>query len=244
MGNKKIEASYYTLSKGWKTDLIVNVPIEDKKYERIQWPDETVINYFIGRFENEAEKSERALKLLFANKPSGYSDDDYMYIKVSMLNDIYSTHLSNFEKDGMVSILSKYNESILSNTYSKCLVQNICSDCKKQIKKEPYSFVTKYCSHQREDLYPIFDRYVVTMLRWYRDMRIAADYNDFDFDELALKSSAGNYNQFRDAIKSFKDLFDDKYTFKQIDMFLWSAGKNYFPIYVPEDCIPGKKAKY
>jgi len=232
----KKEVNYYAYNQ-WKTNLINNVHPEDNTFERGQWPNNEVISYFISRFEVAAGMSEHAISTLFAHRPVGINDDDYMYIKISMLNDVYSTHLSSSEKDDIVTILRNYIDRFSSENYDETLVQDICNACGEQVGKVPYSFVTKYCSHQNENLYPIYDRYVVTMLRWYRDMRYNNGFNDFSFAESSIKAEPEQYNAFRNVLVDFMRLFPG-FTFKQMDMFLWSAGKNYFPIYVDKDIIP------
>ena len=87
--------------------------------------------------------------------------------------------------------------------------------------KNFYSFASKYCSHHKPSSYPIFDSFVGKMLLHYKS---ADSFNGFD------KSDLRNYEHFIEIIKSFQSFYKlEKFTLREIDVFLWLAGKEWFP---------------
>ena len=83
-----------------------------------------------------------------------------------------------------------------------------------------YSFATKYCSHHYPNKYPIYDSFVDKLLRYFRD----AD-KFYDFKNTDLK----DYNKFKTIYIEFRKFYGlEKYSFKDIDRYLWQAGKDYF----------------
>ncbi|MBO4459892.1 MAG: hypothetical protein J5778_04460 [Clostridiales bacterium] len=236
MGKK--EVNYYTSSSKWKNELIDQVNPIDVKYSRDRLPDAEELDYYVKCFDDDESLSESALKCVFTNKPSNIEDNEYIYIKVSLLNDIYSTHLSNNDKKTIVNIIMGFQSSIESKVYDPNLVFEICQVCKGNNIGETYSFVSKYCSHHNEDLYPIYDRYVVTMLLWYRELAKEESNVVFDFKDECVAKNSGKYNCYRNVLNQFRQQFGlESYTYKEIDKFLWKAGKNYFPAYIDEKIV-------
>ncbi|MBR3596675.1 MAG: hypothetical protein IKL47_06835 [Clostridia bacterium] len=93
-------------------------------------------------------------------------------------------------------------------------------------KKHIYSFSTKFFSHHRPDIYPIYDSYVDKLLRYYRD-----EYQFFSFKDEKLL----NYEGFYEVYIKFKKYFGlTQFTARDIDKFLWQAGKHHFPKYKDE----------
>lgn len=83
-----------------------------------------------------------------------------------------------------------------------------------------YSFATKYCSHHCPDRYPIFDSYVEKMLKYFRDVYGFADFRNKDLKK---------YSILKNVILKFIEYFDLKeFTLKEVDRYLWQAGKEYF----------------
>ena len=238
MGKK--EVNYYNgKTKKWKKDLINNV---DKqivseyccKYDRNTLPSDLVIEYFIETYWNKSEAvSEKALNNLFKNDYIGNRDIHKVYIKVSALNDIYSTQLSNDDKLNISKVLCCFDEELSNKEYNSRLVNDICEEVNSIIDKKPYSFVTKYCSHENAYEYPIFDGYVEVMLKWFRKKD---KYGTFDFPDSAL--SERNYNIFREILIDFCNKFEISKSFKEVDEYLWTAGKIFFPNYVEKSIIP------
>jgi hypothetical protein len=84
-----------------------------------------------------------------------------------------------------------------------------------------YSFATKYCSHHRPLIYPIYDSYVEKVLMYFRRQD-----NFYEF----LKKDLKIYPKYREILIEFKNYYGLKnYNLKQIDKYLWQLGKEYFP---------------
>ena len=87
-------------------------------------------------------------------------------------------------------------------------------------KKYFYSFATKYCSHHKPDMYPIYDSYVDKMLRHFRNVDQFYIFNDKDLKD---------YPKYKIIYETFISFYNlEKYNFKDIDKYLWQAGKFYF----------------
>ena len=235
----KKEVSYYKSQTGWNHNLITSVSLHldlDNVPSIEVVPDEETIQFFIDRFDNENSLSEQALNVLFSGMPNNFTNEEYIYLKVSALNDVYSTHLSSSDKVTVVNVIRQFENRISVNNYDESLVYDICRECNERESNFPYSFVTKYCSHCHEEIYPIYDRYVALMMKWYRDKRLD---ERFDFNDSLVSSNCVHYDQFRTKLWSFIQCFNlEQFTYKDIDKFLWKAGKTYFPTYVDEDWLP------
>jgi hypothetical protein len=86
--------------------------------------------------------------------------------------------------------------------------------------KNFYSFATKFCSHHNQEDYPIYDSYVDKMLRHFRKIDHFAKFKN---EELK------NYSRFKEILLEFKDHYKLGCSLKDLDRYLWQAGKKYFP---------------
>lgn len=83
-----------------------------------------------------------------------------------------------------------------------------------------YSFATKYCSHHRPLLFPIYDSYVDKLLTYLRDVDHFAEFNNAN-----LRNSV----TFKEIILKLRDYYGlNEFTLKEIDRFLWQYGKEKF----------------
>jgi len=83
-----------------------------------------------------------------------------------------------------------------------------------------YSFATKYCSRHKPADYPIYDSYVDSVLRYFRDVD-----GFYEFKSQDLK----DYPLFRRIVSEFRDFYGlGEYDFKKIDMYLRRLGKEKF----------------
>lgn len=119
---------------------------------------------------------EKALSLLFRNPDSSFFKNDEItkvIIKVSALNDFYSTNLYRVHDVALKIITIKDFDLRLQNRdislvdelrYVTFKTYKIPDDSDKgiwkEVKKDIYSFATKYCSHHQPDKFPIYDKYV------------------------------------------------------------------------------------
>lgn len=162
---------------------------------------------------------ENSLYKLFHKTYLLNNDIDDILIKVCSLNDFYSTniyspflvakHILNLNIDER---LSSGDLSVV-DAISRININN------KEIRF--YSFATKYCSHHQPDKYPIYDSYVGKLLNYF---------NKVDKFYGQKKLNLRDYEVFYSVIKKFSSFYGlNKYTVKQIDKYLWQAGKKYFP---------------
>lgn len=163
---------------------------------------------------------ESALEKLFLRTYPKNTNIDDVLIKVSALNDFYSTNIfSPFQVAKHIVRLDiddrlKEGDITLVNELAKVQMEN-------GTVKNFYSFASKYCSHHNPLEFPIYDSYVDKVLRYYRG---EDSFCEFKNDELR------KYTKFKDILLQFKAFYNlDSYTLKDIDKYLWLLGKEKFP---------------
>jgi hypothetical protein len=172
---------------------------------------ETLENYVL---------QEKSLWILFHEAYPENKKIEHILIKVSCLNDFYSTNIFS------PYIIAKH---ILGLDVDKYLAMGNVDVVNKIAKvKMPggriinfYSFASKYCSHHRPERYPIYDSYVEKMLIYFRKREKFYRFN---------KEDLHNYRKFIEILGHFKKFFGlYEYSLRDIDKYLWQAGKKYFP---------------
>ena len=128
-----------------------------------------------------------------------------MLLKVSALNDFYSTNIFNTYSVAKHILAKDIDGRLKTDDYS--LVNEIAQVSIKNKTINFYSFASKYCSHHKPISYPIFDSFVEKMLLHYRSV------DNFDsFDKAELK----NYGRFIKVIRRFQSFYKlDKFTLKR-----------------------------
>ncbi|WPC24708.1 hypothetical protein N4239_02650 [Brachyspira hyodysenteriae] len=199
-----------------------NIPkpsIEEVEYYLKKW--RTLENY---------DCQEKALNKLFFELCPDNKDISSILIKVATLNDFYSTniykifdvakHIESLNHiENKLSIDERLNKGDVSlvDDIKKVTIMNKNNE-EKEINF--YSFATKYCSHHKPASYPIYDKYVDVILRYFR-----REDNFYKFKNDDLKE----YSKLKNIITQFIKYYKlDNYTFKEIDMYLWQLGKYYF----------------
>ena len=153
-------------------------------------------------------------KLFFTLAPSNTQIEDIL-LKVSTLNDFYSTNI--FSVFPVAKHILSLDIDPRLNQGDPTLVDTI----KTVDGRNHYSFATKYCSHHNPLEYPIYDSYVDKILRYFRD---TDGFCSFESDDLK------QYDKFKQIILAFRTYYElDQYTLKEIDQYLWQLGKDYFP---------------
>lgn len=171
-------------------------------------------------------EQEHALKKLFTELLPHNSDLDDVLIKVCTLNDFYSTNIYNVLSVAKVIKDMNFDNTFNSDEALPKRVDELNDKVYEATKKHIYSFSTKFFSHHRPDIYPIYDSYVDKLLRYYRD-----EYQFFSFKDEKLL----NYEGFYEVYIKFKKYFGlTQFTARDIDKFLWQAGKHHFPKYKDE----------
>ena len=110
---------------------------------------------------------EDALDKLFFSLCPNNTDISDILIKVSTLNDFYSTNIFS------VYPVAKHILSMDVDARLKAGDVTLISDIQKVtingVEKNFYSFATKYCSHHNPLEFPIYDSYVEKVLKYFRD---------------------------------------------------------------------------
>lgn len=163
---------------------------------------------------------ESSLRKLFSKTYPLNENIDDVLIKVCSLNDFYSTNIFSPITVAKHIVSLKIDQRLTNNDYD--LVNNIARvrvNGNKHINF--YSFASKYCSHHKPTVYPIYDSYVDKLL-----MHFKKHYKFCDFKKEDLK----NYPNYRKILLQFQDFFElGRFNLKEIDKYLWQAGKKYFP---------------
>jgi hypothetical protein len=162
---------------------------------------------------------ESSLRKLFTiTYPLNNNMDDVL-IKVCSLNDFYSTNIFSPFLVAKHIVSLDIDEELRNDDIS--IVNRIAKvpvNSKKTINF--YSFATKYCSHHKPAVYPIYDSYVDKMLTYFKKLDKFHKFYNNDLRE---------YLSYRDILLKFRDFYQlTKYDLKQIDKYLWQAGKLYF----------------
>lgn len=171
---------------------------------------------------NEQENyllQEQALDKLFFSVYPNNADIKDILIKVSCLNDFYSTNIYN------VFAVAKHIQALNIDEMLKSgegsLVEQIALVNMGSKTLNFYSFATKYCSHHQPTKYAIWDSYVDEVLRYFRDVD---SFCAFGREDLRT------YTVFEGVLHRFAAFYGlEMYTLKDLDRYLWQLGKDKFP---------------
>jgi hypothetical protein len=163
---------------------------------------------------------ESSLRKLFTQTYPNNTEMDEVLIKVCSLNDFYSTNIfSPFSVAKRIISLAIDNRLSENDTSLVNDIALVNVNGKKQFNF--YSFATKYCSHHKPKDYPIYDSYVEKLL-----MAFKKQDNFYKFNKSDLKV----YSRYKNILIRFRSFYNlDEYDLKQIDKYLWQAGKELFP---------------
>lgn len=169
---------------------------------------------------------ERSLNLLFRDAYPENKRIEHILIKVCCLNQFYSTNI--YSPYTIAKHIFDLDIDRSLATGDDGVVNKIA---KTKMPKEKiynfYSFASKYCSHHRPELYPIYDSFVEKIL-----MHFQRQENFYSF----RKSDLRDYGKFREILEHFKEFFElQEYSLKEIDKYLWQVGKDYFSKYQPKE---------
>ena len=165
---------------------------------------------------------EKALDKLFMQICKENQCIEEILIKCSALNDFYSTNI--FKVHHVAQHYLKHNIDQRLETGDLTLVEDLTAIPINGKVHRFYSFATKYCSHHRPDIYPIYDSYVHKLLMYFREK---------GYVKFKTGNDLKDYQKYTDIIKSLKkkDKQLDKFTVKEIDKYLWQLGKEAFTSY-------------
>ncbi|MBE6512913.1 MAG: hypothetical protein E7Z75_07230 [Methanobrevibacter olleyae] len=171
-----------------------------------------------NKLENYVNQENSLNKLFHDLLPENKLIEDIL-IKASTLNDFYSTNIfSIFPVAKHIHELD-IDERLYNGDLS--LVDDIADV--KDLNKRFYSFATKYCSHHNPDDYPIFDNYVSKVLVHFKKRDKFAKFKMEDLRD---------YIKFNEVLDEFAKFYNlEEFTRKELDMYLWQLGKEYFKRY-------------
>ena len=204
---------------------VVTAPVKNitKKKASVRVPQPTVdeVGKYLKRWnalENYHLQEDALDKLFFSLCPNNTDISDIL-IKVSTLNDFYSTNIFS------VYPVAKHILSMDVDARLKAGDVTLISDIQKVtingVEKNFYSFATKYCSHHNPLEFPIYDSYVEKILKYFRDKD---GFSVFTNDDLK------DYIRFKGVLIDFRKFYGlEQYNLKEIDKYIWQLGKEYFP---------------
>lgn len=157
-------------------------------------------------------------KLFFTLCPENKDISDVL-LKVSTLNDFYSTNIFS------IYPVAKHITSLDIDVRLKAGDVTLVGDIQRVVingtERNFYSFATKYCSHHNPLEYPIYDSYVEKVLKHFRDLNGFAEFNNDDLKD---------YIRFKGALVDFRRFYHlEQFDLKEIDKYIWQLGKTYFP---------------
>ena len=185
-------------------------------------PSQKEVKYYLKLWDSLKNYTlqESSLEKLFQKTYPLNNNMDDVLIKVCALNDFYSTNIfSPFTVAKHIVALKIDNNLVKNDLEIVNKIANVKMGGGKS--RNFYSFATKYCSHHKPTVYPIYDSYVERILIYLKKMDNFADFSRED-----LRS----YVKFKDILLKFRKYYDlQQFNLKQIDQYLWQIGKKYFP---------------
>lgn len=161
---------------------------------------------------------ESSLNLLFRRFCPQNTEIEHVLLKVSVLNDFYSTnifdthavarHIQRLKPDNRL----KDGDAVLVNDLAKVTIAGKI--------RIFYSFASKFCNHHNADSFPIYDSYVEKMLMHFNRKNPFASFQ---------KPDLRHYPTFVEIIRAFQSQYDlGRFTLREMDIYLWLAGKDAF----------------
>ncbi len=192
-----------------------------KTFLNIPNPSQDEIEYCLKLWDSleNYRLQESSLRKLFTKTYPLNNELDDVLIKVCSLNDFYSTNIYSPFTVAKHIVKLQIDDHLAKDDLK--IVDKIAKVSMNGGKiKNFYSFATKYCSHHKPTIYPIYDSYVGKMLKYFRKKK------EINFSDSDLIS----YPLYKNVLLEFRKIYNlEKFNLKQIDQYLWQAGKKYFP---------------
>ncbi len=183
-------------------------------------PSSEQVEYYLrawDEMENYHLQEDALDKLFFVLCPENTEMSDIL-LKVATLNDFYSTNI--FSVYPVAKRILSLNIDARLEAGDVSLVSDVQKVTINGVKKNFYSFATKYCSHHKPLDYPIYDSYVEKVLCYFRDRD---KFMSFKTPELK------DYAKFKEALLAFRSFYGlCRYNLKEIDKYMWQLGKKFF----------------
>jgi hypothetical protein len=189
---------------------------------KIKSPTPQIVKDYLNKWETLENYvfQESSLKKLFTETYPLNAEMDEVLIKVCSLNDFYSTNIFSPVSVAKRIICLNIDERLAKNDVS--LVNDIAKvNVNGKREFNFYSFATKYCSHHKPKVYPIYDSYVEKLLMALKKQDIFYEFRKPDLKE---------YEKYKEVLTQFRTFYKlEEFDLKEIDKYLWQAGKEFFP---------------
>lgn len=188
----------------------------------IPTPNKKIIKDYLIKWDNLEDHyiwQESSLDKLFHKDYKNNTDLNEILIKCSCLNDFYSTNIFLIYPVAKNIFDLKIDNRLQHGDPS--LVNDIARVVISGKEKTFYSFASKYCSHHNNIEFPIYDYFVDKMLVYFQKKDKFSNFKKEDLKD---------YVKFKNVLIDFKKFYDiDDFNLRDIDKYLWIAGKEYFP---------------
>lgn len=187
-------------------------------------PSEAELLRYLGEWDTLVDyvDQENGLAMLFRGDETFAANTDmrHVIVKCAVLNDFYATNIFK-----IASVARKIVSIPGFDARLAAGDRNLVEEIAVVDNRRNYSFATKYCSHHKPELFPIYDRYVADVLH---EMR-RREPGNFRFRS---KDALKDYMTFCEAIDDFSKAYGlEAYSYKEIDRYLWQLGKEYYNYY-------------
>ena len=189
---------------------------------KVETPSEKIIQEYLRKWDSLESYvlQESSLRKLFTETYPNNDNLDDVLIKVCSLNDFYSTNIFSPISVAKHIVTLNIDDRLKRNDIE--LVNEIAMvkmNGEKVINF--YSFATKYCSHHKPKIYPIYGSYVEKLLLYLKKFD-----KFYNFKKTDLKI----YPNYKTILREFQKFYGlERFNLKEIDKYLWQAGKEYFP---------------
>lgn len=201
---------------------------KSKIREDIISPNPDEVNKYLDKWNNLGSYviQEEALDDLFLKTYPRNNDIKQVIIKVSALNDFYSTNIfkvypvaKNIIDLNIDERLEKNDITLVNDIANVKVLEQTENSDEKYINF--YSFATKYCSRHKPTEYPIFDSYVEKLLQYFRNAEQTISFRNEELKD---------YKRYKEILLDFRKVYGlEAFNLKQIDKYLWQLGKEKFP---------------
>jgi hypothetical protein len=191
---------------------------------KLKNPSSEFISKILRKYYNNEGDLNKKLLLLFKTLNSNKNKYDVL-IKVSALNQIYATSITNINPvvNRIVEVSNEFNISSKSTISNYKLFADKISDVKWKNNKGEYfkrnylSFASKYVHFISDFKTPIYDSYIWIMIKGYIGQESG--------EKISFKSPK-DLQEFYKTFELFRTHFGlEKYSYYELDKFLWQYGK-------------------
>jgi hypothetical protein len=184
---------------------------------RLERPTKQLIEKYRRQFEQKNSADEEALKELCKIFPDN-RDYKGVLLKSIVINDLYSTQIRAIKSVARHIFELDIDARLMEEDPQ--VVDQIAKLTINGKERRNYSFATKYCSFHNPSSYPIYDSFVVKVLRAYQRQ------------DRFLSRPLGNlkdYRRFKEVLQGFVNYYGlGKPGARELDYFLHSFGKEKF----------------